>query len=164
MLLGIRRQMTNGPSLDDIYRKFGEVSEAAQLLETELGNLLLMNRALEAGLLEDNNPEKAAQIMDHINRSTLGQLLWQLQGTHDGLDRLNDLLKVAKLERNRLSHSFYRQHNFRRNTDEGRVNMLKDLESMHEKIIDAYKAVLKLSGIDIDKIELQGLPQNHVPI
>ena len=25
------------PTLDDVYRKFGEASEAAQLLETELG-------------------------------------------------------------------------------------------------------------------------------
>jgi hypothetical protein len=29
------------PTLDDIYRKFGEVSEAAQLVETELGTMLL---------------------------------------------------------------------------------------------------------------------------
>lgn len=30
------------PSLDDVYRKFGEVSEVAQLLETELGTMPLM--------------------------------------------------------------------------------------------------------------------------
>ena len=29
------------PTLDDVYRKFGEASEAAQLLETELGTMLL---------------------------------------------------------------------------------------------------------------------------
>lgn len=29
------------PGLDDIYRKFGEAAEAAQLLETELGNMLV---------------------------------------------------------------------------------------------------------------------------
>ena len=28
------------PSLDDVYRKFGDISEAVQLLETELGNVL----------------------------------------------------------------------------------------------------------------------------
>jgi hypothetical protein len=27
----------NMPSLDDVYRKFGEAAEAAQLVETELG-------------------------------------------------------------------------------------------------------------------------------
>jgi hypothetical protein len=29
-------------SLDDVYRKFGETAEAAQLLETELGTLLFL--------------------------------------------------------------------------------------------------------------------------
>ena len=71
---------------------------------------------------------------------------------------------VAKAERNRLIHSFYREHNFRRNSADGRALMLRDLEAMHEKIIDAYKAVMKLSGIDLDKIQMQGLPTGHVPI
>ncbi len=154
----------NELSLDDVYRKFGEVAEAAQLLETGLGNLLLLYRAVEAGLLEDQDPEKAAQILEQINRSTLGQLLWQLRGTHDGLDELDELLTTAKLERNRLNHSFYRQHNFRRNSGEGRALMLEDLEHMHEKIIQAYKAVMKLSGVDLDNIQLQCLPSGHVPI
>lgn len=156
--------MTKETSLDDVYRKFGEASEAAQLLETELGNLLLFNRAVEAGLLENKNPDEAERIMGHVNKSTLGQLLRQLQGTDEGLDKLDELLSKAKTERNRLSHSFYRQHNFRRNTSEGRSIMLKDLESIHEDIIKAYKAVMKLSGIDLDKVVLEGMPSGHVPI
>jgi hypothetical protein len=31
-------------TLDDVYSKFGEAAEAAQLLETELGNMLLLVR------------------------------------------------------------------------------------------------------------------------
>jgi len=42
--------------------------------------------------------------------------------------------------------------------------MLQDLEAMHEKIVDAYKAVMKLSDIDLDKIQMQDLPTKHVPI
>ncbi len=156
--------MTDEPSLNEVYRKFGEVSEAAQLLETELGNLLLLNKGVEAGLLENKNPEAAAQILEQINRNTLGQLLWGLCGKYNDLDALESLLNVAKSERNRLFHSFYREHNFRRNSADGRTLMLQDLEAMHEKIIDAYKAVMKLSGIDLDKIEMQGLPTKHVPI
>ena len=30
------------PTLDDVYRKFGETAEAAQLLETDLGTIALM--------------------------------------------------------------------------------------------------------------------------
>ena len=39
------------PSLDDVYRKFGEVSEAAQLVETELGTLLLFPAAVAEGVI-----------------------------------------------------------------------------------------------------------------
>ena len=38
------------PNLDDVYRKFGETSEAAQLLETELGNILLFVQGKKANL------------------------------------------------------------------------------------------------------------------
>ena len=36
------------PDLNEVYRKFGEVAEAAQLFETELGNLLLLEKGIEA--------------------------------------------------------------------------------------------------------------------
>jgi hypothetical protein len=58
------------PALDEVYRKFGEVAEAAQLL----------------------------------------------------------LLANALAERNQPFHSFYRKHNFRRNSKEGRAKMLEDLD------------------------------------
>lgn len=156
--------MTDEPLLNEVYGKFGEVSEAAQLLETELGNLLLLHKGVEAGLFETKDPEAAARILDQINRNTLGQLLWQLHGNYNELDALESLLNVAKAERNRLIHSFYREHNFRRNSAGGRALMLKDLEKIHDKIIEAYKAVMKLSGVDLDKIHMQGLPTGHVPI
>ena len=156
--------MADEPSLNEVYRKFGEVSEAAQLLETELGNLLLLHKGVEAGLFENKNPEAAALILEQINRNTLGQLLWQLRGNYNDLDALESLLNVAKAERNRLIHSFYREHNFRRNSAGGLALMLQDLEKKHEKIIDAYKAGMKRLGIDLDKIQMQGLPTKHVPI
>jgi len=160
----VEGQVADEPSLNAVYRKFGEVSEAAQLLETELGNLLLVHKGAEAGLFETKDPEAAARILEKINRNTLGQLLWQLRGSYDELDALEDLLTAAKAERNRLIHSFYRKHNFRCNSADGRALMLQDLEAMHEKIIGAYKAIMKLSSIDLDKIQMQGLPTGHLPI
>ena len=72
----VGRHMTDEPSLNEVYRKFGEVSEAAQLLETELGNLLFLHKGGEADLFETKNPDAAARILEQINRNTLGQLLW----------------------------------------------------------------------------------------
>ncbi len=154
------------PTLDDVYRKFGETAEAAQLLETELGNILMVALCMEEGLLENQNPARAEDILGSVNRHTLGQLLKSLNNRIQSLDALDALLVKARDERNRLSHSFYREHNFRRNSEEGRDFMIEDLEGIHSVLLDAYKAVLMLSGVDLDalaKTEMK-LPTRYVPI
>jgi hypothetical protein len=43
--------------------------------------------------------------------------------------------------------------------------MLEDLEGIHSALLDAYKAVLLLDGIDLDGMDgLDGLPTGHLPI
>jgi hypothetical protein len=82
------------------------------------------------------------------------------------LDTLETVLWRALEERNRLQHSFYRQHNFRRNSDQGRAAMLRDLDQIHDAILDAYKAVMLLSGIDLEAEAAMpfSFPTRHVPI
>ena len=152
------------PSLDDVYLKFGFASEAAQLLETELGTILFLSGAVDQNLIEKQDQNAATTLYNSINRKTLGQLLKGVKNTSESVEHLEGLFSKALKERNRLAHSFYRQHNFRRNTEDGRQIMLDDLEQIHEMLLEAYKAVMKLSGIDLDKIESQGLPTGHVPI
>jgi len=151
-------------TLDDVYRKFGKASEAAQLLETGLGNILIKIGAVEVGFLNEPNPERAFELFKKINRQTLGQLLKNVSSLTESVSHLEALLSCALAERNRLSHSFYRHHNFRRNSDEGRALMLNDLESIHDTLLEAYKAVMLLSGIDLDTIIIDQLPARHVPI
>ena len=150
-------------NLDDVYRKFGEAAEAAQLLETELGNILLAIEGSEKGLLERQDKELARNILNKIERSTLGTLLRSIENKIGDSKTTNTILEKALHERNRLSHSFYREHNFRRNSSEGCEVMLQDLEKMHEAILEAYKITLALSGIDIESLDLP-LPTGHVPI
>jgi hypothetical protein len=156
------------PTLDDLYRKFGETAEAAQLLETELGTKLLLARGAEESLFTEPNPARATDLHSTINRHTLGQLLKGLNRTHQSLDALESLLSNAVQERNRLFHSFYRHHNFRRNSNEGRALMLKDIESIHDTLLTAYKAVMLLSGVDLDTLVETVVeydpPTRHVPI
>jgi hypothetical protein len=152
------------PSLDDVYRKFGEASEAAQLLETELGNILLMIGAIDKNLIEQPNEKTATALYKSINRQTLGQLLKSLKNSSQSADHLEEQLVRALKARNRLAHSFYRQHNFHRNSEDGRAKMLEDLEQIHNELLEAYKSVMVLSGIDLDKIVLDKPPTGHVPI
>lgn len=152
------------PSLEDVYQKFGFASEAAQLLETELGTILWVSGAIKKNLFEKQDPDVATELYNSMNRKTLGQLLKGVKSTDISVAHLEELLSKALKERNRLAHSFYRQHNFRKNSEEGRQVMLDDLEKIHEVLLEAYKAVMLLSGVDLDKLSTSGLPTRHVPI
>lgn len=152
------------PTLDDVYRKFGEVAEASQLLETELGTMQLCVQGIEHDLLTGDKGELATEIYNKINKSTLGQLLKQLAMSAGLSGDLELLLAKALAERNQLFHTYYRKHNFRRNSDEGRTKMLEDLDRKHETILEAYKAIVRLSGIDLDKLTNVPMPTTHVRI
>jgi len=152
------------PTLDDVYCKFGYAAEAAQLLETELGNVLMIHGLAEENLVNQLNPNRAAEWFRQIDKHTLGQLITKLKAKNQSITNLEDVLTKALDERNRLFHSFYREHNFRRNSDEGRQRMLDDLESIHKTVLDAYKAVMLLSGVDLDKLSATELPTKHLPI
>jgi hypothetical protein len=39
-----------------------------------------------------------------------------------------------------------------RDSEEGRTIMMNDLRSIHETVIEAYKALMLLSGIDLDAL------------
>jgi len=151
-------------TLDDVYCKFGEVSEAAQLLETELATNLFEIEAGQADLLDKANPEEAGSILKDINGLTLGRLIKKLGSSTEDVSRLKELLERALDERNRLSHSFYRQHNFRRNSSDGCDIMIVDLNEIHETLLEAYKAILLLRGVDLDKAVLEALPSTHLPL
>ena len=161
------------PSLDDVYWKFGFAAEAAQLLETELGTALLLAEAAEKGLMSKPDPKTATEIYRKVDRMTLGQIIstlkkWKGGVLPPGIDftGIESLLAAALDARNQLQHSFYRRHNLRRNSEEDRELMLADLESIHNTILDAYKAVVLLGGIDLDDPAVQNrpLPTKHLPI
>jgi len=146
------------PTLDDVYRKFGEAAEAAQLLETDLGTMLLFFGVVDEGLISpalEVDSKAATDLLQRINGRTLGQLLRNSKRHTDALNELEPLLARALEERNRLAHSFYRQHNLRRNSDAGRAIMLTDLEFIHATLLAAWKAVNLLLGIDLDALAQQ---------
>jgi hypothetical protein len=108
------------PTLDDVYRKFGEVAEAAQLIETELCTALLFfglvdEKLLSPVTLKVEDVEAGRDLTSRIDRQTLGQLLRNTKRHSDVLNKLEPLLSDALDARNRLSHSFYRQHNLAEN-------------------------------------------------
>jgi len=90
------------PTLDEVYRKFGEVAEAAQLLETELGTIQLCAEGMEFDLFAGDKGELATEIYNKINKSTLGKLLKRLAKSAGLSGDLERLLANALAERNQL--------------------------------------------------------------
>lgn len=152
------------PTLSDVYSKFGDAAEAAQLLETELGNILISAAIDKHGFRKTQNKALAKKILGEIDRKTLGQLIQELKKSGQPDEELQEILALALSERNRLNHSFYRQHNLRRNTEEGRMVMLADLEVIHERILAAYVAVLPLANIEISGDALLNGKSGHLPL
>lgn len=52
---------------------------------------------------------------------------------------LSKLLTDAHKARNRLMHSFFGEHNVRRDSNEGRAIMMADLQTIHESLNKAYE-------------------------
>jgi nitroimidazol reductase NimA-like FMN-containing flavoprotein (pyridoxamine 5'-phosphate oxidase superfamily) len=104
--------------------------------------------------------------LNAINRQTFGQLLKSLRASTASLEMLGTILWATLEARNRLQHSFSRQHNFRRSSDEGRITMLRDPDKIHEAILHAYEAVMRLSDIDLEAETAKPLllPTCHIPM
>ena len=151
-------------SIDEVFRKFGETSESAQLLETELGTLVLAEEARREGWIEEPNPLAAGEALDSINKSTLGRLFDRAEKAGVPIEQTRESLDRALQERNRLMHSFFREHNYRRFSPEGCDLMLADLEEIHKAVFGAYKLILRISGTDLDAMEQIEFPTKHIPI
>ena len=126
-------------NIEDVYQKFGMVAEAAQLLECELGTILFTSEACAAALLSKPDPFRATEIYRAINRRTLGQLFKQAAKSNKILKGVEGEFEKVVKNRNRLFHTFYRDHNFRRNSSDGCQVMLDDLEEIHDTLLDFYK-------------------------
>jgi len=122
---------------EELYEKFGITAEAAQLFETSLGTILLAATGLKNGWHTAPDPEAGKIALQSIESRTLGQLLHKLRSAVDIDDETIALFQNALRTRNGLMHGFYERHNFSIQTDDGRDQMLDDLEAMHDELFTA---------------------------
>lgn len=140
-------------SRDDVYLKFGVTAEAAQLLETSLGTLLLGVQGFQKGWHALPQPEEATAALERIEKSTLGALLTKLQELVTFEGDLPAFFRSALKTRNRLMHGFYERHNFKIQTDEGRDAMLADLEAMHTELFNAWRVADAMDSIIVLRLD-----------
>jgi hypothetical protein len=152
------------PTLEDVFAKFGETAEAGQLLELELGNILLSDAVKLHGFDKVQNKVLARKIIEEIDRRTLGQLIQALRKRRTVPDTFEMELEVALSDRNRLNHSFYMEHNLRKDSEQGRAIMLADLEVIHQNILNAYITASTFSNIEISPEALKLAQTGHLKL
>ena len=131
----------------ELYAKYGIAAEAAQLFETELGTLLLGLRGLDEGWHIIPDVEVAREVLQEIDRSTLGRLLRSLRRHVKIKSDLEEVFSSALEARNRLMHGFFERHNFRIQAVEGRRKMIADLDALHGALFAAWRAADQLTTI-----------------
>ncbi len=129
----------------ELYAKYGIAAEAAQLFETELGTLLLCVRGLENGWHIVPDEVKARKVLDAIDRSTLGRLLNSLK-RHITIEESLEKCFLSGLQaRNQLMHGFFEKHNFKIQSEDGRKEMIANLENLYGELFKAWQYAGKLT-------------------
>lgn len=147
----------------ELYAKYGIAAEAAQLFETELGTLLLALRGLENDWHLVSDGAAARDVLDTIDRSTLGRVLNDLKRHITIEGDLEEGFSSALKVRNRLMHGFFERHNFKIQTKKGRREMVADLDRLHGELFAAWRVADKLTTVTsaIVRHAAQGRPQTE---
>lgn len=142
--VNLGRKMT---TLNDVYCKFGEASEAAQLIEVELVNIAI-SHAINSGMSVSEIKKDFAE----LDSSTIERLMKRLKKSGILNDENCKPIELARKARNDLSHNFYRRHGFKRFNSEGCKDMLENLMELHWVIFEGYRQVLLLSNVELPSL------------
>jgi hypothetical protein len=94
-----------------------------------------------------------------LDQSTLGSLLGQLK-KHARFDRdWEGQLSSAREARNQLIHGFYERHNLKIQTNEGRDEMIADLERLHTELFQAWQRTSAMTAITREFMLHKGCPR-----
>ena len=129
-----------------LYFEFGRTAEMAQIMEMEAGNFALsfVSLAFDPSKVTDDERDLLRAIVDDVNSRTFGNLLKQIRKIGDVSENIRRIVDEAIEKRNYLVHKFFRSHNLRINSEEGREEMIADLRAIHESLSRAHAV---LSGM-----------------
>ena len=132
--------------LKNLYMEFGKAAEMAQVMEVEAGNLALayVTLAFDPATITDDERQILKDVINDVNRRTLGNLLKQISKIGEISEGIESLIKEALEKRNYLIHKFFRTHNFAINSQEGIDAMRAELRGIYEALSRAHSI---LSGM-----------------
>jgi hypothetical protein len=135
----------------ELYAEFGMVAEKAQVLEFEAGNVALafLTIFIDKNDITPELTEVFSHIVDDLNRKTFGAMVRQLQKTLNLSDSIIAVIDEALERRNYLTHHFFRTHNFRLFSEEGRKIMMAELKEIQAKLDKAHQMMSAISSLMI---------------
>jgi hypothetical protein len=127
-------------SLRTLYFEFGRTAEMAQVMEMEAGNFALafVSLAFDPATITDEERRLFQTIIDDVNSRTFGNLLKQIRKIGNVSDEIEMAINDALAKRNYLVHKFFRHHNLRINSEEGREEMIAELSEIHQVLSRAH--------------------------
>ena len=142
---------------DQIMLALGKAVFAAQNFELNVGTLLLF-LTVEAGdrtkfQTAEGTPDEAAVLafLDEVDRLTLGQLKGKLASMNALDDETINRISSINETRKRLIHYFVPDYTHRMETDEGRQEVLTELEAIEANLREAWhglQAFLAIKAIE----------------
>ena len=125
----------------DLYAEFGMTAEMAQVLEVAAGNVAIGFLAMfvTEGKVTPDETEVYRAVVNDVNRKTFGALLKHIKKTMNLSDSMIAIVDEALDRRNYVTHHFFRTHNFRLYSEEGRKVMLAELKEIQAKLGLAQK-------------------------
>lgn len=134
----------------DLYAEFGIAAEKAQVLELEIGNVILAYLTM---FVDKNKPITDAErevyraIFADVNSKTFGALVRLVRKVGEIDDSIIKIIAEALKRRNYLTHHFFRHHNFALFSDEGRQAMMSELREIEAKLDRAHQVAVAMSSI-----------------
>lgn len=123
-----------------LYFEFGRAAEMAQLMELAAGNLALsfVSLAFDPAKITDDERSLFRAIVEDVNSRTFGSLLREIRKIGSVSEGIEKIIDEALDKRNYLVHRFFRSHNLRINSEEGRKEMIAELRAICESLGRAH--------------------------
>ena len=121
--------------------------------------MMLAAKGLQENWMAESDVTAATEIYEKINKSTLGRLLALVRSVVEIEDALIHHFQAALKARNKLMHGFYLLHGVKIDSDDGRDEMIADLDSYHDLLFNAWQTASAMSGVLMDyMLELKTNP------
>ena len=122
--------------LQELYCKYGQTAEMAQVMELEAGNLTLafISVWFNPQTITDEQRRMFQSLITDVDTRTFGNLLKEIRKTATISEEIENTLTEALEKRNYLAHRFFKKHNFAINSEEGRKAMNAELDDIYRAL------------------------------